>query len=521
VTGSAAGSAFGHSYSYDAAGNFLRNGEFGPDDITLEPGTNRLRGVTVGGTETVLFGHDASGNLESLPGLSLTFDPRGRLGRADKADGTVVEYAYDHAGMRVRKRVTPPGGSAAETLYVDGLYEVRDGVATRFITNGEARLCAAGPAGTRFLHHDALGHLVLVTGSAGEILLRLGHHAFGTPAFASGAADIPYRFLGNELDETGLIYCRSRYYHPGLGRFVSPDLFMLLNPEQLLGLPSALNPYAYASNNPIRQADPEGAWWKWVVGGLIIAALVVAVIVVGIATGGAGFAFGILLAASIGSALGAGVGTYAAWRGGGDLADGFLFGALVGAAAGAGGYALGAAVGAAGIGGAWGAILSGAAQGAIVGAGNGAIVGYAGGAGTAQDILIAMAVGFAIGAVLGGVAGYLRYSMPDVKTALVNRAGEMPVQQVDPVTGQPVTGVTGAPVTQNVPIPGPAQSFWQSAAQTPATWAQQALQATAHPMIFASVGAVTQAAVWHDWDAIKAWLIETFGGDDETVVGGG
>ncbi|MFI0479399.1 toxin TcdB middle/N-terminal domain-containing protein [Actinomadura sp. 9N215] len=520
VTGSADGTPFRHSYSYDDAGNFRRNDELGPDELTLEPGTNQLRGMTADGAETPLFEHDANGNLTSSPDLALTFDPRGRLVRAVRPDGTVVEYAYDHAGMRVRKRVTPTGGQTTETLYVDGRYEVRDGQATRFITSGDTPLAAVGPDGTRFLHHDALGHLVLVTGPAGEVLLRLGHHAFGTPAFVAGTSDIPYQFLGNELDETGLIYCRARYYHPGLGRFVSPDLFVLLNPEQMLGLPSALNPYAYASNNPIRQADPEGAWWKWVVGGLIIAALVVATIVVGVATGGAGFAFGILLAASIGSALGAGVGSYAAWRGGGDLADGFLVGALVGAGAGAGGYALGAAVGAAGISGAWGAILSGAVQGAVVGAGNGAIVGYAGGAGTVQDVLVAMAVGFAIGAVLGGIAGYLRYSMPDVKRAIVDRAGEMPVQQVDPVTGQPVTGVTGQPVTVDVPIPGPARPFWQSVAQTLASWTQQALQATAHPMIFASFGASTQAAVWHDWDMIKVWQIDTFGGDEETVIVG-
>jgi RHS repeat-associated protein len=57
----------------------------------------------------------------------------------------------------------------------------------------------------------------------------------------------PYGFTGREFDpESGLIYLRARYYDPRTGRFHQED------PIQ------SLNPYRYASNNPLRFTDPFG-----------------------------------------------------------------------------------------------------------------------------------------------------------------------------------------------------------------------------------------------------------------------
>jgi RHS repeat-associated protein len=422
VVGSIDGAPFLREYAYDSAGNFTRNHEFSADPIYLEPAaSNRIRGVRPGGVDTPLFYYDVAGNTTAMPGQTLEWDARGRLTRVVRADGATTEFAYGYQGERVRSRFSH-NGVTRETLYVDRVYEVRDSVATRFVFNEDVRIAAVVAAGSpRFFHHDYLGNTVLVTDVAGAILHELGYFAFGTSAFSVGAGGERFAFLGNETDEeTGLVYCRSRYYDPRLGRFLSPDLLIVLNPEKILFLPGGFNPYVYSANNPMRYVDSEGAWWKWLLGGLLIAALVVAtvlttgawwkwllgglliaalVVATVLTTGIGGFAFGILLAATIGSSVGAGVGVYSAWRRGGDLADGFLFGALVGAAAGAAGYALGAAVTGA-LGGVWGSILGGAAEDAIVGAGNGATVGYAGGKGTWQEMLINAGVGFCAGLVL-------------------------------------------------------------------------------------------------------------------------
>src|SRR5438093_414036 len=50
-------------------------------------------------------------------------------------------------------------------------------------------------------------------------------------------------------------YCRARYYHPGLARFMSED------PIGFLG--GDVNLYAYVGGNPLTFIDPHGLDWIW------------------------------------------------------------------------------------------------------------------------------------------------------------------------------------------------------------------------------------------------------------------
>jgi RHS repeat-associated protein len=427
-------------------------------------------------------------------------------------DGTLADFTYDFQGQRVRKRVTA-GGVTRETLYSDGIYERRDGQVLVWVLLKDRRMAAIDAGVTVHLHHDHLGSIVLTTDGVGQIVQQLVYRAFGAVAASTGPAATA-AFLGNEADaEIGLVYCQSRYYHPRLGRFISPDLLLLHEPEKAVEMPGSLNLYVYAANNPVKLVDPDGAWWKWLVGGLIIAALVIATIAVGVVTGGAGFAFGILLLASIGSALGAGVGTYSAWRAGGNLDDGFLVGAIVGGAAGAAGYAAGAAVGAAasGLGGAWGLVLSGAAQGAIIGGANGALVGYGGGTGSWQDVLIHAGIGALAGAVLGGISGYVSYISNQggaLQAGTFERTLSTGTAEGTSAYGQPIqqTYQTGlAPVGQALD-----QGFRATL--------NTIIRETAHPMVYAGLGSVTHAVVARDWDSIKTWILDTFGGEEREVI---
>lgn len=507
--GTLGGAAFAHVFDYDDAGNFRRNEEFTGQELFVTPGTNRIEAMETGGVRTNLFAYDANGCITSTPDATLAYDARGRLRSVTRTDGTLVEFTYDFQGERIRKRVTT-GVEIRETFYSDGIYERRDGETITWVLLKDRRMAAIQAGVTTHFHHDHLGSIVLTTNGAGAIVQELAYRAFGAIASSSGAP-ASAGFIGNEADaETGLVYCQSRYYDPRLGRFISPDLLLLHEPEKAQELPVNLNLYIYAANNPVKLIDRDGAWWKWVVGAVIIAALVVATIVVGIATGGAGFAFGILLMASIGAALGSGIGTYAAWRAGGNLEDGFLLGAIVGGAAGAAGYAVGAAVGA-GLGsGVLGSVVAGAAEGAVIGGANGAIIGYGGGAGSWQDILVHAAFGALTGAVLGGLSGYVSHLSNQggaIGPDTIQRSLGTGSQEVSNVYGQPVTQTYG---TGLAPV---GQALNQAARPT----LNAIIAATAHPMVYAGFGSVVHALVARDWDAISAWILETTG-EDEVII---
>ncbi len=511
MTGDHAGTVVQIGYKYDAAGNFIHNDTFSSDDLFLETAdSNRIAGVKAASGDTILFGYSANGAMVNSPGRTCEFDARGRLTRATMSTGNVVEYFYGYDGARVQKRITKPGQPDRESLYISEYFERLDGIDTGSVLAEGRRIAAQTISeGTHYLHRDHLGNIVLITDNTGNKVGEIGYRPFGGALFNTLRTNIAGRgFIGCEQDdETGLVYCAARYYDPGLGRFISPDPYLLYAPEESLILPANLNLYTYAANNPMRQIDNAGTFWKWIVGALIIVALVVATVIVGIATGGAGFAFGILLAASIGSALGAGMGVASAAMAGGsvdDMANGFLFGAIIGGAAGAAGYAAGAAVGAIGISGVWGTILAGAAQGALIGAGNGAIIGYAGGTGSVEDIFIHMGAGFLVGAVTGGLAGYLSYD-PSVAGSAVNEAiSTGTASATDPITGV-VTSQTNS-------------TGLEALGQAAGNFTTQLVETLAHPIIFASVGSVHHLVVTYYWDDIKTALLDAFGGEEEEII---
>jgi RHS repeat-associated protein len=404
--GVAGGVALDRSYDWDTVGNPRQSPTLGPGDLVYQVGSNRLIGRRDGGVDQVLISYDGAGRMVDTPMGRFTWEARGRLVQADTPDGTRLEFGYGYDGRRVRTRQTMPDGAVRVRTALEGDYELVDGVARLWVgVNGQAVAVLETGGRRRFLHADYRGDIVAVTDETGAVVSRRSYLPFGETHTQVGETP-DLGFIGLEAEAVlGLMQFGSRWYHPGLGRFISPDLYLLFDPEQVLATPILLNPYAYAANNPMVLHDRSGRrpdWWHWLVGALVIAALVAATIVVGIFTGGAGFAFGVLLFASIGSVMGSAAGVATAAIAGGDLSKGFMFGAIVGGASGALSYAAFAGVGAAlGTSGFWAQGAAGAAMGAFQTAGTGAIWGYAGGLGSVEDVLINAAIGFGIGAAAG------------------------------------------------------------------------------------------------------------------------
>jgi len=198
------------SYTYDANGNLTGDGT-----RTFEwDAENRLTAVKQGPTTLASFVYDGQGR------------------RALKtASGVTTTYVYDHADV-IEERLSP-----GDTLRyvrgpdIDEHWAVRDGsgVATYFLA-------------------DHLGSVVQMTNAAGAVTLAREYDPYGR--LLSGASQSGYAFTGREWDaEVGMLYYRSRFYDPTLGRFLSGDG---------IGLAGGLNLYRYVNNQPTQLRDPWG-----------------------------------------------------------------------------------------------------------------------------------------------------------------------------------------------------------------------------------------------------------------------
>lgn len=84
----------------------------------------------------------------------------------------------------------------------------------------------------------------------------MNHMKTGNAFFAQGSYK-SYKFVGNELQETGFYDMNARFFMPDLGMFGQHDPFSALT----------FDPYGYSFNNPIMFTDPTGLYGDPVNGG--------------------------------------------------------------------------------------------------------------------------------------------------------------------------------------------------------------------------------------------------------------
>src|SRR4029079_14603729 len=144
------------------------------------------------------------------------------------------------------------------TRYLSKLYECDNTNCSRFVWAGSTRIATIASNGTvTYWHGDHLGSSNVITDSTGVKIQAVTYYPYGNTrtnqSFTTTAVDVPYKYTGKELDNTGLYYYEARYYDPALARFISPDT-IVPNPRD----PQNLNRYSFVGNNPLRYTDPTG-----------------------------------------------------------------------------------------------------------------------------------------------------------------------------------------------------------------------------------------------------------------------
>lgn len=145
---------------------------------------------------------------------------------------------------------------------------------------------------------DNLQNIIAITALSGEIVVKYSYDAWGkllstTGSLASTIGTLnPFKYKGYYYDqESGMYYCKSRYYVPEWCRWLNADNFNYLKQDSLYDN----NLFVYCYNNPINLIDNNGnlpKWAKWLIGGAVIVTL-------GVATAFTGGAAGVVLGASI------------------------------------------------------------------------------------------------------------------------------------------------------------------------------------------------------------------------------
>jgi RHS repeat-associated protein len=213
-----------------------------------------------GGPAVTSYAYNTAGDLTTItppsgPASDLTWNPAGQLTAITPAgSGTATaSYVYDAAGSLLEQ-----SDGTTTTLYLpDEQITSSNGTlsGTRYYTIGAVTIAARTSAGdVQYLIGNQQGTDTLAIDSATLATTRRYFDPYGNPV---GTAPQGWpgnkSFVGGTTDTaTGLTNLGVREYNPVTGAFISPD--SVLTPNE----PADLNPYAYADDNPVSDADPTG-----------------------------------------------------------------------------------------------------------------------------------------------------------------------------------------------------------------------------------------------------------------------
>ncbi|MFD5880899.1 RHS repeat domain-containing protein [Streptomyces yangpuensis] len=213
---------------------------------------------------TPQYTYDATGNTTkraetpgSATSQTLAWGAEGKL--ANLTEGaTSTDYVYDAEGELLIRR-DPAGETILYTASTEVHLKGAKKWATRSYTVAGTKIAvvtnASGTAKLSYTASDAHGTSSLtVSGDDSQTVTKRYTTPFGSargPAAANWPDD--KRFLDKPEDlSTDLTHVGAREYDSALGQFLSVDPVLAPDAAQ------SLNGYAYASNNPVTNADPSG-----------------------------------------------------------------------------------------------------------------------------------------------------------------------------------------------------------------------------------------------------------------------
>jgi len=207
----------------------------------------------------VSISYDGAGNpLNWVNGISSFTWEGGRQLQSLTKSGVTSTYTYDDNGLRLSKTVA---GVTTNYTWVNSQITSQEtnGQYTYFRYNQSGQFMGLNWNGSEYFYvKDAMGNVIGITDSTGNLVVEYAYDEWGTCIFVTGqlsstlGQENPFRYKGYYFDsESGLYYLQSRYYDSAIGRFINPD-------EPSMISQGILNLFSYGEDNPVNTIDSDG-----------------------------------------------------------------------------------------------------------------------------------------------------------------------------------------------------------------------------------------------------------------------
>jgi len=124
---------------------------------------------------------------------------------------------------------------------------------TQYVYSLGSRPVAEYEAAWEYLLADPLGSVRQIANAEGNVTLLKSYEPYGSVLSSQGNATSVFGYAGEQVDATGLIFLRARYYQALLGLFLSRDPW---DGDALR--PGSMNGWNYTEGNPVNLTDPSG-----------------------------------------------------------------------------------------------------------------------------------------------------------------------------------------------------------------------------------------------------------------------